>query len=95
MQIDGTVEGVNDLSDLAAKWRAFNWNVITVKDGNDVLQIHEAMQQALAYENGRPVMILLETVKGKGVSFAEKAGAGSHNMPVSEAQRQQALEELA
>ncbi len=95
MQIDGTVEEVNDLSDLAAKWRAFNWNVITVKDGNDVLQIHEAMQKALAYENGRPVMILLETVKGKGVSFAEKAGAGSHNMPVSEAQRQQALEELA
>lgn len=95
MQIDGTVEQVNSLSDLSEKWRAFGWNVLTVQDGNDVTQIHAALQKALGFQNGRPTMLLLETVKGKGVSFVEKAGIGNHNMPITEEQRVQALKELA
>lgn len=95
MQIDGLVEEVNGLADLAEKWRAFNWNVVCVADGNDVLQIHEALQQTQSFCDGKPTMILLETVKGKGVSFVEQAGVGNHNMPLSDDQRKLALQELA
>lgn len=94
MQIDGYVKEVNNLEDLAAKWQAFNWNVIDVPDGNNVEQINEAVQQA-KNRNGKPTMILLRTIKGKGVSFVEAAGVGCHNMPITNEQRLQALKELS
>jgi transketolase len=39
-------------------------------------------------------MIILNTIKGKGVSFVEAMGVKNHNMPVTEEQRLQALKEL-
>ena len=42
----------------------------------------------------KPTMIILNTIKGKGVKFVEDAGVGNHNMPVTEEQRLQALAEL-
>lgn len=94
MQIDGYVNEVNNLEDLAEKWRAFNWNVIDVTNGNDVGEIYDAVSQA-KQKNGKPTMILLRTVKGKGVSFVEAAGVGCHNMPITPEQRLQALKELS
>lgn len=94
MQIDGTTEEINDLGDLATKWRAFGWNVIDVPAGNEVAEIHEAVLAARAC-TAKPSMVILHTVKGMGVSFARKAGIGSHNMPVSPLQLQEALEELS
>jgi transketolase len=54
---------------LADKWRAFGWHVIEV-DGHDMAQILEAFESASSVK-GRPVAIMAETVKGKGVSFME------------------------
>jgi transketolase len=70
LQIDGTVDEVNSLGDLEAKYNSFGWYTQVVKDGHDVGQILEALKNAAA-EKDRPSKIILNTVKGKGVDFME------------------------
>jgi transketolase len=69
IQQDGLTEQIMPLEPLAAKWRAFNWNVIEV-DGYDYLQLMDAFDQAEMAKN-KPTIIIAHTVKGKGVSFME------------------------
>jgi len=69
IQQDGLTEQIMPLEPLAAKWRAFNWNVIEV-DGYDYLQLIEAFQLSGTVKN-RPTVIIAHTVKGKGISFME------------------------
>lgn len=68
-QIDGRVEDVAGLDDLSEKWLAFGWDVICA-DGHDFSSILDAFQLA-QNRNGKPKMILFETVMGKGVDFME------------------------
>lgn len=77
MQLDGPVDQVmSHGKGLGAKFDAFGWNVIDVADGNDVEQIYDAVEAA--YKNvGSPTCIVLNTVKGKGATFAEPSGAHS------------------
>lgn len=93
MQIDGTVEEVNDIAPLDKKWEAFGWKVINVADGNDFDQVDAAILEAKKSED-KPVMIILNTVKGKGVSFIEAAGVGNHSMSISPEDMERALTEL-
>ncbi len=97
LQIDGTVEQVSGLYPLDAKWKSFNWNVFEVADGHDTDQIESAvlLAKAAGKANGKPSMIILNTVKGKGVSFAEEIGFACHHIAVSPEQYEQALKELA
>lgn len=90
-QIDGKVSEVCDLGDLARKYEDFGWFAQSV-DGHDVEQISEAIHKAKA-QNEKPSMIVLNTIKGKGISLAE-GKVSSHNMPVTQEQMQQALAEL-
>ena len=69
IQQDGLTEQVMPLEPLAAKWRAFNWNVIEV-DGYDFTQIMDGFDLAASTRN-RPTVIVAHTVKGKGISFME------------------------
>lgn len=69
VQLDGTIEEIKDLGDLALKWKAFGWNVIET-DGNDIASVMDAFELAKTIK-GRPSLILAHTVKGKGVSFME------------------------
>jgi transketolase len=55
--------------ELVAKWTAFGWRVIEA-DGHDMRDILRAFDEAAAGD-GRPVVIIAHTVKGKGVSFME------------------------
>lgn len=91
MQIDGTVDEVCTISPLADKWRAFNFNVYEV-DGHDVAQIADAIELAKAVK-GKPSMIILKTIKGKGAPCAE-GKLGSHNMPLTREQYEEALAEF-
>lgn len=91
-QLDGKVSDVNDIEPLADKWRAFGWNVIEA-GGHDVEAVDSAVTLAKKTAD-RPTMILLHTVKGKGVSFAEQDILGNHSMNVSREQYEQALAEL-
>ncbi|MGH2406546.1 MAG: transketolase [Candidatus Limnocylindrales bacterium] len=54
---------------MAAKWAAFGWRVSEV-DGHDMAALVAALETA-ANPNGRPTVVIAETIKGKGVSFME------------------------
>ncbi|MCL2797993.1 MAG: transketolase [Firmicutes bacterium] len=92
-QIDGAVDEICDVAPLDKKWRAFGWNVFSV-DGHDTGAIDAAITSAKRKRNHKPNMIILNTVKGKGVSFIEAAKAGNHNMTMSREQTEAALREL-
>jgi len=91
MQIDGDVNQINDVHPLDKKWEAFNWYVQVI-DGHDVMQIQQAIINAKA-QKGKPSMIILNTIKGKGASFCE-GKVGSHNMPVTKDMAKEAIEGL-
>jgi len=91
MQIDGYIENVNGLDPLADKWRSFGWQVQSV-NGHDVSEIAYAIDNAQKIP-GRPSMILLNTIKGKGAYFCENQ-LGSHNMKITEEMWKRAVAEL-
>ena len=91
LQIDGSNCEVMSLGDINAKFKAFGFNVIDVKDGNDITQVLAALNQPPV--KGVPTCIICHTVKGKGVSFMENQ-AGWHGKAPSNEQREQALKEL-
>ena len=95
LQIDDAVAKVNDVAPLAEKWAAFGWTVIDVEDGNDLEQVQEAVRHAkLGLGGGKPTMVILNTVKGKGVKWIEELGAGTHNTNVNEEQAAAAIREI-
>jgi transketolase len=69
LMIDGPTEQVMGLEPLADKWTAFGWKVRTV-NGHDYAALAEAIDFAQSYRDG-PVMIIAETIKGKGIDFME------------------------
>lgn len=70
LQIDGTVDDVCSPYPIGEKFKAFNFNVIEITDGNDFDQIDQAFKAAKECK-GMPTAIIAKTVKGKGVSFME------------------------
>jgi transketolase len=91
LQIDGWVKEVMDVEPLAAKYASFGWDVLRI-DGHDMLQLVDALEEA-KNAAGRPVVILADTVKGKGVSFMENV-AGWHGKAPNREELTKALEEL-
>lgn len=74
LQIDGKIDDVCSPYPIDEKFKAFNFHVINVADGNDMAQLRAAFEEAKATK-GQPTAIVMKTVKGKGVSFMEnKAG---------------------
>ena len=92
LQLDGKTDDICSIEPLADKWRAFGWNVIEVKNGNSCEEIDEAV--TLAENSDLPTMIILHTVKGCGISFAENAGVKNHSMTVSKEMFEEGLKEL-
>jgi transketolase len=91
LQIDGPVEKVMGLAPLAAKWKAFRWNVITV-DGHDIYRIKKAFIKA-GQSKTKPTVIIARTVKGRGVPFMENQAVWHGKAPNKE-EYIKALEEL-
>ena len=69
LQIDGWVKDVMQVEPLADKYESFGWKVLRV-DGHDVRALVDAFDTARCSAD-KPVVILADTVKGKGVSFME------------------------
>ena len=69
LMIDGFTEDVMALEPFSDKWRAFGWDVIEI-NGHDFDELDEALEKAWNAE-GKPVLILANTLKGKGVDFME------------------------
>ena len=69
-QIDGATDDVLAMGDLKAKFEAFDWTVVEIKDGNNIDAILKGMADAKSKTGqGKPVCVLLETVMGNGVDF--------------------------
>ncbi len=92
LQIDGNVADVCSPYPIDKKFEAFNFEVINVADGNDMEQLDKAFKAARKVE-GKPVAIVMKTVKGKGVSFMENQ-AGWHGTAPNDEQYAIAMEDL-
>lgn len=74
-QIDGPTNKVMSLGDLGAKFTAFGWQVIHLEEGNNIDAVVATLEKAKTFVGkGKPIVILMKTVMGKGVDFME----GSH-----------------
>jgi transketolase len=91
VQATGPTKEVFDIPDIERKWEAFGWRVLTV-NGHDVAEVLTALDDA-EHVKGQPSVIVADTVKGKGVSFAEH-NAAFHNGMFTEDQYRQAMAEL-
>lgn len=91
LQISGPTEEVMHQDDLAARFAAFGWNVVTA-EGNSIQSMGEAFQRARGAK-GRPTAVIACTTKGRGVSFMENKAEWHHKVP-DEEQYQSALKEL-
>ena len=91
LQIDGRTADVMPTDPVDAKFKAFNWNVISI-DGHDFDQILAALAQARELK-GAPTAIVMKTTKGKGISFMENQ-AGWHGKAPNEEQFATAKAEL-
>tara|TARA_R110002051_G_scaffold121703_2_gene194818 strand:- start:1355 stop:2200 length:846 start_codon:yes stop_codon:yes gene_type:complete len=69
-QIDGATDDVMPMGDLKKKFEAFGWDVLEVKDGNNLEAIIKGLKEAKSRTGkGKPVCILLHTIMGHGVDF--------------------------
>jgi transketolase len=91
VQLDGTVNEIMPLGDIAAKWESFGWSVIKT-DGHDVEAICDAVDKAKTVKD-KPIIIIAKTVKGKGVSFMEGESAW-HGKAIGEKDYIRAINEL-
>jgi transketolase len=91
IQATGPTKEIFDIPILEEKWRAFGWNVLNV-DGHDVGAILDVLDKATAMK-GVPTVVIADTIKGKGVSFAENTAA-FHNGMMTQEQYDKALSEL-
>ncbi|MEO6537898.1 MAG: transketolase [Ferruginibacter sp.] len=70
-QIDGPTKQVMSLGNLHAKFEAFNWEVLEM-EGNDMDAVVAGLTKAKSLlGKGKPVVILMKTIMGKGVDFME------------------------
>ena len=93
MQIDGYTRDVMDVEDLVAKFEAFGFATQRV-NGHDHAALDAAIVKAKSDNCGSPHCIIMDTVKGKGISFYETMGACVHSTTVTDEQYAAALEEL-
>ena len=92
LQIDGPVDQVCSPFPICEKFKAFNFHVIDLKDGNDMDQIADAFKEA-RNTKGMPTAIIAHTVKGKGVSFMENQ-VGWHGKAPNDEEYAVAMEDL-
>lgn len=91
-QLDGFLNDICSLGDIAGKFSAFGWSAQTV-DGADISAICMVVENAKKVK-GKPSVIVLDTVKGKGCSFVE-GKAANHHVTINREQMEQALLELS
>lgn len=74
-QIDGSTDDVMTLGSIEDKFKAFGWDVMSIKNGNDMQSIVDGLEEAKSRTNkGKPVCVVMYTEMGAGVDFM----MGSH-----------------
>jgi transketolase len=77
---------------LSKKWESFGWQVIEI-NGHDFKQILDAFENIHYNNSSKPLVIIANTIKGKGVSFMENDYHWHHGVP-TEQLLEQARQEL-
>jgi len=90
LQQGARTEETKQLEPLRDKWVSFGWDVRDI-DGHDYVQLLAAFAPSTS---GRPVCVIANTVKGKGVSFMEDRVEWHHKVPTAE-QIDRAIKELS
>lgn len=90
-QLDGMLDDINKPFSIASKFESFGWHAQDV-DGHDVEAIYNAIEKAKEVK-GKPSVIVLDTIKGKGWTYCETA-ASNHHITISKEQMGEALDEL-
>ncbi|NOZ47735.1 MAG: transketolase [Chlorobi bacterium] len=92
-QIDGPVNKVMPLGDLHAKWESFGWDVLEM-NGHDFNDILNTIEKAKSLSGkGKPIVILMHTIMGKGVDFMEGTHKW-HGVAPNDEQLAEALSQL-
>jgi len=90
-QSQGEVDAMKKIEPLEQKWEAFGWQATRI-DGHDLSQICQALDM-MDGKNDRPLAIIADTVKGKGISFIENTYK-YHNFALTEDQFHSAEQEI-
>ena len=77
LQAMDDLENIVHMKPFAEKWKAFGWHVLEI-DGHNYAEIKEAL---LTRKTGKPVLVVANTIKGKGVSFMENVPIWHYRMP--------------
>jgi transketolase len=93
LQIDGFCDEVMPVLDLEKKFEAFGFETKRI-DGHSMEAIVETLDEIRELKNGKPKCIVLDTVKGKGVSYMEDV-AEWHGVAPNDEEYKQAIEEIA
>lgn len=91
VQLDGCCRDIMPMTPMKAKWEAFGWRVLEV-NGHNVGDILDVLEQADLVTDG-PVVIIADTIKGRGVSFMQNDHRWHGQSPTKE-QYEQAIQEL-
>lgn len=90
-QIDGSTDQVLPMGNIKAKFEAFGWDVLEIKEGNNIEAILSGLKLAKSKTGkGKPVCILLHTEMGNGVDFMMHTHAW-HGKAPNDAQLESAL----
>ena len=94
LQIDGCTKDVMNTAPVDKKFEAFGCDVIVI-DGHSFQEIEKAMERFHAnHGTGKPTAVLMNTIKGKGVSYMENQ-VGWHGKAPNDEEYAQAMAELA
>lgn len=88
----GPTKNYASLMDMKDKWIGFGWKVLTV-DGHNFEEILDVLDFIELYQSNRPVVLIANTIKGKGISFLENQPRSHHGIPQGE-ELNQACREL-
>ena len=91
LQISGRTEEVMNLEPIVDRWKAFGWSVREV-EGHNISDIVSNAGE-FPFEEGKPSVLIANTIKGKGLSFAEDK-AGYHYWKINPEEREIAVEDL-
>ena len=88
LQYDGNTENIMGLESLSDKWKSFGWYVIEI-NGHSIEECCNAFQT----HSDKPIVIIANTIKGKGISFMENDPSW-HHKTLSKEQQMLAIEEI-
>ena len=92
IQCDGTTKDVMDLMNLGEKFSGFGFEVYET-DGHDIAALYDVISKVMKSRNGKPKVIIANTIKGKGISFMENRPEWHHGV-LTEKQYTEAMQEL-